>query len=181
MFIEKNLKSGVIAAIVVRSTTKNRLDTKCFRGTSEVLAGNFCLWNSAEELFSDREVMGHFLAELDEMWLAQNFGTHSVGVVYPTHVGWESTSPLKNYDEKDLEQFDLNRQSWGLRVKPASIDLLAPQTNELTIVYEFKSEDDRPVAVVHSIYPGKDIGELYGDVTDREQRVFFDWFHPGQV
>lgn len=179
MYIGKTLKSGVNAAVIVRRTTEKRLLTKCFRGTTLPLAGNFLRWGSAEELFRDREVMEHFLAELDELWSKRDFGTSSVSIVHSMPVGWESTSALQNYADGDLEEFDLNRRSCGLRVKPSRTDLLAPQTNELTIVFEFKSEDDKAVAIVHSIYLGSDVGELDGDVTDREKRVFFDWSHPG--
>jgi hypothetical protein len=30
------------------------------------------------------------------------------------------------------------------------------------------------------MYPGPDIGELVGDVSARENVVFFDWNHPGE-
>lgn len=180
MYIGKTLKSGIGAAIIVRRSTKDRLSTKCFRGTSLALAGNFLRWNSADELFRDREIMQHFLSELDEIWSKQDFATHSVSIVYSSPVGWESTDEAKKYAEADLEQFNLNRRSWGKRVHLSRTDLLAPKTSELTIVYEFKPEDDKAVAIVHSIYPGSDVGELSGDVTEREQRIFFDFNHPGQ-
>lgn len=181
MYIGKTLKSGRSAAIIVRRSTEERLQTKCFRGTSLPLAGNFLRWGSAEELFRDREVMERFIAELDELWSKQEFGTHSLSIAHSMPVGWESTASLPNYTEADLEEFDLNRRSWGLRVKPTRTDLLAPKTNDFTVVFQFKPEDSKAVAIVHSIYPGSDVGELNGDVTAREKRVFFDWSHPGAV
>ncbi|MES2994799.1 MAG: hypothetical protein V4681_02100 [Patescibacteria group bacterium] len=181
MFIYKTLNSGIRVAIVVRRTTEERLWTKCFRGTALPLAGNFLRWCSADQLFSDCEVVEHFLTELDELWSKQEFGTSSVSIVHSMPVGWESTGALQNYANDDLEEFHLNRRSWGLRVKPGRTDLLVPKTNELTLVFELKSEGGEAVAVVHSIYPGKDVGELDSNVTDREKRVFFDWEHPGAV
>ena len=181
MFVRHKLKNGIYAAIIVRMNTEDRLATKCFRGTSLRRAGNFSRWESAESLFQDEIVLRHLLAEFDELWQKQDFGTHSVAIELSTPVGWESTGSLDNYKLDDLEQFDLNRRSWGLRVKTSCIDLLAPQATELTLVFEFKSEDGKPVIIVHSIYPGSDVGELDGDVTEREQRVFFDWNHPGAV
>lgn len=180
MYISKTLKSGVNAAIIVRRATEERLQTKCFRGTSLALAGNFSRWSSADELFRDREVLEHFLAELNVMWEKQDFATHSVSIVHSSPTGWESTDDAKKYVETDLEQFNLNRRSLGQRVHLSHKHLLAPKTSELTIVYEFKSEDGKAVAIVHSIYPGSDVGELNGDVTEREQRIFFDFNHPGQ-
>jgi hypothetical protein len=31
---------------------------------------------------------------------------------------------------------------------------------------------------IHSIYTGPDIGQLWGDVTERENAVFLDWENP---
>ena len=179
MFIRKNLWNGVEVAIIVRGDAEDRLARKCFRGTSLKLAGNFSRWHSAQDLFQDPVVLEQFLDDIHGLWVKEDFATHSFTAVHPEMVGWESTAPLENYKAEDLEQFDLNRRSWGLRVKSSCTNLFAPQTNEITLVFEFKIEGSKPVAVVHSIYPGRDMGELYGDMTDREKRVFFDWNHPG--
>jgi hypothetical protein len=152
--------------------------TTCFRNTSSPLAGNFLSWKSLQDLFHDHEVMRHFLAEMEEMCLLRDFTTHSFSFMHPEIVGWESTAALSSYNEDSLERFTRSRSNW-LRIKPCRTDLLAPKTHEVTIVYELKPEADQMVAVVHSIYPGQDIGELRGNVTDREKRVFFDWNHPG--
>ena len=181
MFIQKKLKGGTGVAIVVRRITEERLRTKCFRGTHHSLAGNFSRWNSVKELFLDEFVIKQFLDELSEMSLKQETGTYGVSIIHTMPIGWESTAPIENYEQNDLEKFSLNRKSWGLRLKPSRTNLLAPQTSEITIIFEFKYENTKYVAVVHSIYPGNDIGELNGDVTDRENRVFFDWNHPGEV
>lgn len=179
MYLSSTLKSGVHAAIIVRSIATERLATKCFRGTSLARAGNFSRWSSAEKLFSDPLVMRHFLADLDLVLAEKDFRTHSVTITHDELVGWESTDALERYASSDLEAVNLNHKSWGLRVKPTRTNVLAPQTSDLTIVYEFKREGSVMVAIVHSIYPGCDIGELDGDVTAREGRVFFDWNHPG--
>lgn len=180
MHLSKTLPSGANAAVIVRHKTKKRLRATCFRGLSVRLAGNFLRWSSSDELFRDPEVMKHFLAELDHMWSQREFATHSVTISHSLPVGWESTAPREQYHDKDLEPFTLSRRAWGLRVKLDCTHLRAPQTHELTLVYEFKCEDGTPVAVIHSIYPGSDIGELNDDVTAREQCIFFGWNHPGQ-
>lgn len=175
------LSDATRIAIIVRKRTIDRLKTTCFRGPSFRMAGNFFLWNSVESLFIDMCVLQPFLFGLDEDWENKEFGTQGISIDYPENVGWESTSPIEKYSNDDLEQFNLNRKSWGLRVKASrGKELLAPLTNLLTLVYEFRSEGEMPVAIVHSVYPGRDIGELYGDVTSREGRIFFDWSHPGE-
>lgn len=181
MYIGKTLRAGAPVGIIVGHATEERLQTKCFRGTSLACAGNFQNWNSASQMFRDDEVMNFFLAELDELWIKGEFGVQSVNILLSKTIGWESTAPLSNYADADLEHLDLSRRSWGLRVKLSRRDLLTPKTNELTIVFQLKSEDDRAVVIVRSMYPGFDVGELDGDVTDREKRVFFDWNHPGEV
>ncbi len=180
MYLTKKTKREIDASIIVRNNTEARLRTKCFRGTTIKRAGNFFRWDSAESLFSDQEVLEQFLEELDDAWQDQDFGTHSVTITHPLFVGWEGTDELIYYSLDDLERFDLNRKSWGLRVKQERGHLLSPKTQELTIVFEFKREKERAVAVIHSLYPGCDVGELIGDVTEREQRVFFDWNHHGR-
>jgi hypothetical protein len=181
MYLPKKLNSGAEAAVVVRSNTEQRLKSTCFRGSSKRLAGNFLRWNSVHELFRDSLVMEALLTHLDEILLKPDFGTHSLGIIHTMLVGWEGTADLSNFTADDLEQFDLNRRSWGFRVKTSRTDLLASKTKELTVVFEFKPEEGRAVAVVHSIYPGKDVGELKGNVSEREKLVFYDWNHPGEI
>lgn len=181
MYIRKVLKSGVRASIVVRESTEERLLGRCFRGTDLRLAGNFSVWNSVFWFWKDNLVLGQFLKEMEDLWSTKDFDTHSVNVIHKVFVGWESTSSIERYKADDLEPFKLNRRAQGLRVKTDRTDLLAPRTKEITIVFEFKSENDQPVAIIHSIYPGRDIGDLEGDVTEREGRVFFDWNHSGEI
>ncbi len=181
MHIRKVLKSGVGVSIIVRMTTEERLLTRCFRGTDLRLAGNFSAWNSVFWFWKDQLVLDQFLREVEDLWATRDFDTHSVNINHNVFVGWESTSPIERYNTDDLESFRLNRRAQGLRVKTDRADLLAPRTKEITIVFEFRSENDRPVAIIHSIYPGRDVGDLDGDITEREGRVFFDWNHSGEI
>ena len=94
-------------------------------------------------------------------------------------VGWPGTDELTKYKPEDLEEFSPNRHSKALRVKKDRLDLLVPLTNFVTLVYELRPERYQTAIIVHSMYPGKDIGELHGNITEREKVVFFDWDHPG--
>jgi len=179
MYFSNNSKNGNIA-VIVREATEVRLLTRCFRGTNLRLAGNFSRWSSADEMFRDKLVKTEFLAELEELRVDRDFGTHSLTIEHTEEVGWDSTAPIADYSPGMLEHFELNRKSWGMRVLKERTDIYAPRTNCLTIVYQFKEEGDWAVAVIHSIYPGYDVGELVGDITAREHRVFFDWSHFGE-
>jgi len=182
MYIRKGLKkNGLPAAIIVRAATEERLRAKCFRGRTVCKAGNFSRWSTPVQLFSDTLILEQFLDEISVLWDKKDFGTHSVEIRCDNIVGWSSTAPTIDFAPDSLEQFNPNRKSVALRVKLFRTDLLARQTKLVTIVYEFKVEAGNPVAVVHSAYPGEDVGELEGDVTAREERIFFDWNHPGDT
>ena len=190
-----NLGNGRELSIVVRDKTCNRLKTTCFRGQyvkppsqnlwvwkSEQSAGNFIHWDSPEGPLSHMgdDAWNAFLTSIEQMLVKEEYGTHSMCLCLPRPVGWESTAPLQNYRSEDLEPFKPNCKSTALRVKPSLVHILAPKTNNFTLVMELKPEEGGAAAVIHSIYPGRDIGPLEGDVTEHEGRVFFDWSHPGE-
>lgn len=167
--------------IIVRTDTEERLKTTCFRGTNVQLAGNFFRWDSARALFSDEQVLDEFMEEIENSWEEREFATQSITITHDELIGWDSTDDFLHYQPEDLELFEPSRKSRGLRVKTSCTEIYAPQTDELTIVYQLKEEQGRPVVIIFSIYPGRDIGELRGDVSAREEIVFFDWNHPGET
>lgn len=180
VYITKMLKSGVWVTIVTRYHTEKRLTSTCFRGTDIKKAGNFCLWTRIQQVLEDESVLKELLDDLDEACRDQNFGTSSLNIEHPRVVGWESTDDIDEYVSGELEHFNLNRKGHGLRLKLDRTYTKAPKTNMLTLVYELKSEDGNFVVLIHSIYPGLDVGNLVGNVTKREGRIFFDWEHPGE-
>ncbi len=173
------LQNGQEARIVIPEKTLRRLDTTCFRGAHLELAGNFHRWEWADDFMDDKSILDQLTIQISEALIAGDIGTNSVTLAYGSAVGWASTSPLAGFRPEDLEAFQPNRRSTALRVRPDRVHLRAPQTSELTVIFELRLEEERPVGVVHSIYPGQDIGELNGDVSAREEIAFFDWKHPG--
>jgi hypothetical protein len=169
---------GRTAKLVVRRDTEKRLKKTCFRGTDQSYAGNFCMWPSVDVLFGDQLVLKLFSSSLALELTEKATGTVSFTIVYSSFVGWSSTAPLKHYDADELESFKLNRSCIAKRVlKTANRE--ANLTRDITFVCELKKEEGAWVAVIHSIYPGRDIGELKGEITSREKVVFFDWTHSG--
>lgn len=165
--------------IIVRDETIERLKTTCFRGKEKALAGNFSAWGDVWEMLRDEFILEELLYEM--MYLSENndFGDHSLEVTYRRcAVGWASTDTIINYGDDDLVVFHPNRKSCALKV--SSVEFKAPETQRITFVFEMKEEGADVTMVIHSIYPGMDIGVLDGDITKREGVVFFDWSHPGQ-
>lgn len=181
-FIE--LSNALRARIIVRRDTEDRLLTTCFRGRHRRLAGNFRLFRNAHDVFDNVLIRRAFEKQIrDEINGLHRKRGSSANVSFTVHgppqLGWESTDRRDRYAEEALESFQPNRVSTALRVKTARTDLQVPFTDLVTFVCEVKRERHEWTVIVQSMYPGVDIGELRGDVTKREKRVFFDWDHPG--
>lgn len=182
MFLRTSLADGAALNIILGHETGKRLRNTCFRGRNKRLAGNFFLWSHPEEPFSNFIVRGAFLESVSRLANSDQTGQQisSVTARCSEPVGWESTAPLSDYGDNVLEEFAPNRKSRALRVKPECKFMPAPLTRRVTLVYTLHAEEGRGwVAIIRTLYPGVNIGELKGDVTRRERRVFFDWNHPG--
>jgi hypothetical protein len=179
MYLEKWV-DGQRFKIVVRLEAEQRLSQTCFRGAHCRCAGNFFRFESAIAVFNCEEVWRPFSEEILEMWEKNDFGFSSFSILCDRPVGWSSTMPIESVGLEGCEQFNPNRRSSGLRVKINRRNIMAPTTSIITFVVEFRSEDNVPAVVIHSMYPGVDIGKLVGNVTEREGVVFFDWNHPGE-
>lgn len=182
MHIERKTQSGLTTVIIVAWATEKRLRSTCYRGPSHKKAGNFISFDSSDDLLGHEVVLRELLAQVDTLWARQDrSGTWSFTLTCPDFIGWESTAPLANYNPNDLEPLRLNTRANALSVKLSpSHQLSAPKTKNITVIFELNSEGEDAVVVIHSIYPGTDVGPLDGDVTQREQRVFFSWDHPGE-
>lgn len=181
MFYGVDLPDGSPAAIIVGRDTEARLSKTCFRGPSVARAGNFFSWRNCEVVLTNPKVLSDLLADaLEVIEGEEGNGRASVTISLDREIGWESTAPRRLFKEDDLEWFAPNRKSRAERVKLDRLHLRAPRTSDLTIVYQVRLVQGRGWAIqVWSIYPGEDIGEVRGNITREEGRVFFDWNHPG--
>lgn len=178
MYLTYGRENGEMVTLVARQATEDRLQTTCFRGTELCLAGNFFRWSNLEQVVLDRFVLKTLLKTI-ETTIQDEHRVNSLTVSCPIPVGWTSTDRVAAYHSGDMERFKPSRRSRALRIRKDRQGIVAPQTNKLTLVYELRRERRGPVVVIHSVYPGPDIGELDGDLTAREGVVFFDWNHPG--
>ncbi len=179
MFIKINTSVMGPVAVIVRDQTKQRLAGTCFRGFPTERAGNFhIVWNDVHDVLNCDFIKEKLLISAHES-LKEKRWSDSLHIDCENVIGWSGTDDLGKYKPEDLEPFNPNRRSTALRVRISRTDLLAPQTNFVTLVYEVRPEGHQTAIIVHSMYPGKDIGELNANITEREKIVFFDWGHPG--
>lgn len=177
------LSDGSPAVIQWGDATARRLADSCFRGRDKVLAGNFSRWvhldDFADDTFVRTRLLDDALQSADELGALPSL-QRRLSFTYPEVVGWDSTAPRAHFRPTDLEPFSPNRWSAALRVRPDRMRLRAPRTNLITVTYEFRcTVVDGFIIHIWTVYPGVDIGALQGNVTRRENRVFFDWNHPG--
>jgi len=160
--------------------TKRRLAKTCFRGKYQPLAGNFRQWETVDQVLGDVWIKAELTKEVLDLIKQKAFGVHSVTISHGMDVGWESTDPLDQFSSDELEPFYPNGNSEALRVAlPSKLNRKAPLTNEVTFVFALALMRGQSRFELKSLYPGTDIGELYGDISAREQRVFYGWEHPG--
>lgn len=179
MFLPTNATDGggYPLFIAVEEAQKLRLRGTCFRGTEHRLAGNFCRWKSCEDVLAEKDVLELILQGVRKKM--HNKVTHSINVDTGSIVGWSSTDDAYKYVQEELEDYKLpNGKSHGLRVKQGA-GIMAPTTTLITFVYFTEKESDKTVIHIVSIYPGKDIGPLSGNITKNARCVFFDWNNPG--
>lgn len=176
--------------ILYTRKTRLRLNGTCFRGVHNELAGNFSKWNTFEEFAYDDdfdfgdEMYKSIVSTLNE---SRDCKMGVVTLDFEETIGWESTDSIELYDPNNLESFNPNNRSVGLRVAKHLIDIKAPKTSLVSIVYGILNDGHNILASILTIYPGKYIGPLrdpnggdHEDITKREGRVFFDWYHPGE-
>lgn len=183
MFLKiKSSIDGLPVVIIVRAITEQRLASEkgCFRGTNRKLAGNFSVFSNCREVFDNiyRPWLSGFMDDVARAYRNRE-RTASYSFDYGMTIGWSGTDDVAKYRPEELEDFNPNRRSVAKRVKADQVHIYAPRTALITFVYEVRPEADQMAVVIHSIYPGKDIGELVGDITANEGVVFFDWNHPG--
>ena len=184
MFHVITLFGGVHATLIVPQQTVDRLAGTCFRGIDVRRAGNFNRFAGARDLFREDAVYNglrqHASEAARELLAKQKSnGAFSCTIVCKTPVGWESTDDVDKYAEIDLEPFRINSKCVATRIKPERTNLLAPLTNLVTFVCEPQFKGTEWSIFIPTMYPGKDVGDLHGNITNRTKRVFFDWNHPG--
>lgn len=169
--------------VVLPGEQVGRLATTCFRGGRNRLAGN-TRWDNFGQMMRDQDLFLAFAAMCRTCALeaVDDKFEESFEVDHPKlFVGWDSTARRERIPEASLEEFKPSKRSRALRIS-RNCSILAPLTKTLTFVCSFQHRilEHEWNVIIRSIYPGRDVGQLLGDVSLREGRVFFDWDHPGE-
>lgn len=173
--------------VICRGKAEGRLAGTCFRLLDEPRAGNFMRLASAQDLAENELVREAFMksfidASEDELGIPDTGLSRTIRfcVDLGCPVGWTSTDLVTRYSDDVLEPFNPNRVSAALRVKLSQTLIKAPKTSLVTIVYELRNEAGNLIIVIHTTYPGPDIGPIEGDITANKGVVFFDFNHAGE-
>lgn len=183
MSLRALFSDGSPVVIEVPWKTRERLLGTCFRGTHRMLAGNFRHWNCLDDVFAEPGVTEQLLEHAFE--IAEKdipCVTHRecrASIVLTRDIGWESTGSADDYSDNELESCYLNERHHALRVRTDRPDIKAPLTREFTVVYDLHLQPLAWCVVVKTMYPGKCVGKLQNNMTERTGRVWFDWSHPG--
>ncbi len=175
--------------IIVREASERHIRLHNFRGSKIRCAGNFFRWENLDDFLKDQEFLYTLKDDVDDA-LQQEHVHRTFEYDFDFNIGWASTVPLGQIDDSFLESFNLNKNAFGMRVRSAHQDIKAPLTKTVTVTYEPKREIDRGSrreqlsVVIFSIYPGKHIGPIRGNMSKPRKDFpgydFFDWNHPGQ-
>lgn len=163
------------------------LGKRHFRGSEVQRSGNIFAWNSIAQLFSDCSFLRALYEDARDA-LENGASSNSFSYNPCRHVGWSITDDLHLYDHQDLIPFTFDLRYYphaqhgtvGLMLKKYRWHLKAPLTKQITVTYELREEPDRYVIVIQDLYPGRDYGEQSGNVSRRENLVYFHWHHPGE-
>lgn len=158
-----------------------------FRGKHIAKSGNFSAWENISQLLHDEVFYDSLSDRIEHVLNSEHpWGKHRITITYPEFIGWENTEAVEQYLSSPqefyniLEDYSPSHRWLGLRVKPTRTDILVPKTCLLTLMFRITEDEGGFKVFIHSLYPGFDVGNLVGDVTARERRVFFDWDHPGE-
>lgn len=155
-----------------------RLGGTCFRKRG-FLAGNFLHWRKPGQ-FLWRAGSRLWTVVRDEL-TKDSKGTFSCTLEFEELIGWSSTLEIEGLSaELTVETRELNKKAIALFLLPEN-RVLAKLTNQVTCVGELKETEHAVNFVLYTIYPGRDVGELCGNVSKREKVVFLDWNTPGEV
>ena len=184
MKLIRNLPNGTPVSLVCQEATQQRLFPKHFKDRPRSLASHFKRWRSVREILKqDLQVFRNLLDDVSRAYEETGEGVYSVTIEHPDQIGWETSAPITAFRLDELEHFTLNRAASGLRLKRTATHYKAPLTHFVTIVYEIMHDRERAnglFVLIHDLYPGIDLGELVGNITTRERRVFYCIDHPGE-
>lgn len=174
--------------VVIPNHCNQTMLERHFRGRSSRRAGNFSRWESPNEVLRDRRFSEIFHAVCFDILteLERHPPKYSsdydqrFSIPFPGIVGWSGTVPRSYVNGVELESFDINKNARGFKVMDSMP--LAPVTRLVSCSTRFRFHEADPhnhVLMLYNLAPGPSVGELQGNVSLREDIVFFDFLHRG--
>lgn len=175
------LSDGQDVFLQIPENTYERIKGTCFRGKQCSQAGNSCRWHRIVDFKEDPVV--HELLGISFLDLVKNGAvstSHRIVLEFQDAVGWDSVLSYAEVPEEyrdKLVRKELNKRSHALFLPDNLVK--APLTSFLTLVVRMY-HDRHWRFVLHTIYPGNDVGELRGDMTKKHNYVWLNWSNPGE-
>ena len=174
--------------IVVPTGQVIRMKGKCFRGgRMRAFAGAFALWGKIEDLFSHNPFISKLRRALTPLLRVNSYGVHRLELEFSEAIGWDSMVELEELDSDEAEACvdgppeEHRREKWQGRFLPIGV-IEADLTDIMTIVVDIQPGRDGCEwgVFIRTMYPGHDIGELSGNMTEKTGAVFLDFMNPGE-
>ncbi len=175
--------------LILPERHNRRLRGKCFRGARmRAFAGAFALWGNFDELLDSEQFIAKLRDALRERLQDRRFGVHRLELKFDQAIGWDSLVELDELDSDEIEAciegppHPRQRARWHGKFMPVGVTV-ADLTDVMTIVVDIQPGRDGCTwgVFVYTMYPGHDIGDLQGDMTEKTGAVFLDFMNPGET
>jgi len=174
------LDNGGRVEIILPLRQAQRLVGTCFRGPRCRQAGNFFKWRDFSAFIHDPTTQGLLKPELERLVReAYIQSKHRIELGFDEYVGWDSVAHVDDLKSEDIalgKVQRLNRRATALFLPDGLI--LAPQTKFVTMVLS-QEHIGHWRFIIWTMYPGLDVGDLLGDMTELYGFVWLPWSNPG--
>jgi len=175
------LNDNTQVEIILPRHQAERLTGTCFRGPQCRQAGNFFRWRFFADFIKDPMVRQCLLSKLQKLVEEANVNkNHRIELKFDADIGWDSVMDINELKPCEMigeEERQLNRRATAVFLPVGNI--LAPKTNFVTLVIQQRHVGHWQFKI-QTIYPGPDVGQLQGNMTERFGLVWLGWDNPGE-
>ncbi len=167
---------------------RNLLLKRHFSDPGAARAGSFRDWGSIHRAFYalHTELEPHVIETAQEVALgstgAEGDEPDSVELTFGRPIGWSCTRLLNAFSGERFDIVKLSARRTGWMIPEHRTDLLAPLTNQVTVIYRVCRDRHGPgwCCFLLNLRPGEDLDADDGDMTEQTGVVFYPFGHPGE-